>query len=128
SNIPGKIVHLLSNISIMKKALLFACTFLLSVSAIYITVNGKFLKHDNDAKQGAGDDAEDYFKWEQRRLADPSTGKIPDNIRAKELEFAATLPSDATLPNDRIASTSWASRGPWNVGGRTRAFAADVKN
>ena len=31
-------------------------------------------------------------QWELDRLKDPTTGKIPEGIRKKELAFAATLP------------------------------------
>src|SRR6185436_153354 len=86
-----------------------------------------------DAAESAGgdDDAEARYNWELARLADPSTGKIPDHIRADELEFAASLPKMQSLPGafGRFASTSnFVSRGPWNVGGRTRAIAVDVTN
>lgn len=67
--------------------------------------------------------------WELLRLRDPSTGQLPPNVREQELAFAATLPAredarGAKLPN--VRSTDWAFRGPWNVGGRTRALALDV--
>ena len=74
-------------------------------------------------------DAEARMKWEKQRLADPATGKIPEFIHGKEMAFAATLPKDAQLMNAKFSSTlTWDFRGPWNVGGRTRAFAIDVTN
>ncbi|MDG2164165.1 MAG: hypothetical protein P8K69_00255, partial [Flavobacteriales bacterium] len=54
--------------------------------------------------------------WSFSRLLNPE-GKIPENIRAKELEFAKTLPQNTKL------QTNWIARGPYNVGGRTRAMA-----
>ena len=30
--------------------------------------------------------------WERLRIADPNTGKIPKNIRKKEMMYASTLP------------------------------------
>lgn len=85
-------------------------------------------KHNKIHATSAGTDIGDYFKWEHKILADPITGKIPDNIRSNELAFAATLPDNNHLNNgDRIGSNDfWNERGPWNVGGRTRAFAADI--
>lgn len=69
--------------------------------------------------------------WELLRLRDPNTGKIPPNVRAQELAFAAGL----SVQNDAhgakspsVLGTDWAFRGPWNVGGRTRALALDVNN
>jgi hypothetical protein len=59
--------------------------------------------------------------WFSSRLVD-SSGKIPTNVRANELEFAKTLPKNESLVED------WIARGPYNVGGRTRAMALDVNN
>ncbi len=69
------------------------------------------------------DDATERYRWELSRLADPS-GKIPDNIRQKELAFAATLPNDVNANR----TISFNQRGPWNVGGRTRALGIDITN
>jgi hypothetical protein len=117
-------------ISKMKKTILsaglsvFAIILLFSVYQIMIK---KTVAHS--FKTSEGEDAEDFIKWDQKRLADPATGKIPDNIRVNELAFAATLPNDLSLGYDRaLTAGSWSMRGPWNVGGRTRSFAADVKN
>jgi hypothetical protein len=65
------------------------------------------------------------LKWELKRLCDPVTGKIPYGIRAKELAYAQTLPNDYYKSNSLF---NWTNRGPWNVGGRTRAFALDIQN
>jgi photosystem II stability/assembly factor-like uncharacterized protein len=54
------------------------------------------------------------------RLRDPETGRIPDGIREKELAFAKGL-KQAPRPK----ATSWAPRGPANVGGRSRAVSYD---
>ena len=78
---------------------------------------------------GSDDDANARYDYELMLLADPATGKIPANIRERELAFAATLPSDATLrASSRTTDLGWQPRGPWNVGGRTRAFAIDISN
>jgi len=62
-----------------------------------------------------------YYK---RLLADPTTGKIPDNIHAMELAFAAQLP----INQESKRSELWKARGPNNLGGRTRAFAINIDN
>ena len=62
--------------------------------------------------------------WERQRLADPATGKIPEGIEWQERQFAAHLPQ---VLQDR-SGPDWLARGPWNVGGRTRALAIDVTN
>lgn len=62
------------------------------------------------------------------RYADPTTGAVPENVRSMEMAFAATMPG--ALVNgksaDAVQSGTFVPRGPWNVGGRTRAFALDV--
>jgi hypothetical protein len=74
--------------------------------------------------------------WEEMRLVDPATGLIPADIHRREQEFARQLPSrrqsallealewDPEAKTDKI--NGWQFRGPWNVGGRTRALAIDV--
>ena len=69
----------------------------------------------------ASDNPAERVVWERIRLADPSTGEIPRNIRQKEMIFAKTLPKSKSL-----SKANWVHRGPYNVGGRTRAFAMDV--
>mgnify|MGYP001296622385 CR=1 FL=1 len=65
------------------------------------------------------------------RLKNPTTNEIPKDIRKKELRFAQTLPKDTNLDlpssyngNAKI-KLDWSLRGPYNVGGRTRAIAVD---
>ena len=64
-------------------------------------------------------------EWQRMRLADPATGQIPVGIEFLERQFAATLPRSVV---ERGGNGQWMSRGPWNVGGRTRALAMDVAN
>ncbi|MFN0212994.1 MAG: T9SS type A sorting domain-containing protein [Saprospiraceae bacterium] len=64
-------------------------------------------------------------EWERMRLADPATGQIPPGIQFLERQYAATLPQAVA---ERGGNGQWMSRGPWNVGGRTRALAIDVTN
>jgi len=80
------------------------------------------------------EDPQARYMYEYRRLRNPYTGKIPENIRQKELAFSATLPvAEArtfagTSRNARGQAEDWQRRGPYNVGGRTRALAIDVAN
>ena len=85
---------------------------------------------------GEEDDADARYQYELMMLRDPATGKIPANIREKELAFAKTLPHEEGVSffydkgaAERTTSVmDWQPRGPWNVGGRTRAMAVDVTN
>ena len=65
------------------------------------------------------------------KYADPATGKIPDNIRARELAFARTLPGaiNQRVKGEQVQTfSSFEQVGPHNVGGRTRALAMDVND
>ncbi|WP_299677241.1 T9SS type A sorting domain-containing protein [uncultured Tenacibaculum sp.] len=79
------------------------------------------------------DNAIERAEYEFERLKNPLTGKIPEGIRKAELKFATKI----TPSNDlrRLYSRSsngsfsnWQNRGPFNVGGRTRALAIDRTN
>jgi hypothetical protein len=91
---------------------------------------------DPSRKQEGGPDQR--RAWEEMRLADPVTGRIPADIHRREQEFARDLPSrsrsalleaaalDPSAKTDKI--NGWGFRGPWNIGGRTRALALDVSD
>ncbi len=65
-------------------------------------------------------------KWNVKRLANPKTGKIPRNVRRQELDFLKQM--NLTREGGIADSLEWVHRGPFRVGGRTRAFAIDVAN
>ncbi len=64
-------------------------------------------------------------EYEFDRLKDPVTGKIPENIRVRELAFASTLPKSYTK-SSRASLQIFEPIGPRNVGGRTRAISFDI--
>jgi photosystem II stability/assembly factor-like uncharacterized protein len=63
-------------------------------------------------------------------LKDPATGKIPEGIREKELAFAKRMLArqGASARTQARVIQDWEARGPYNVGGRTRALALDLEN
>ena len=82
----------------------------------------------NSYSQGTEfDEPQSRRDWELQRLQDPRTGKIPHNVRFKELAF---INSQGIKQANPIASegTPWMHRGPFHVGGRTRGAAVDVTN
>jgi hypothetical protein len=107
-------------------AALFAGVLLIS-AAYFSHRNSPLQTRLEESGSGMDDEAESRLRWDQKRLAGPD-GKIPDNIRSLELEFAATLPSDQSTHQLRSAFAGWSNRGPYNVGGRTRAFGVDILN
>ncbi len=85
-----------------------------------------------EASFGSADDPEARLRYEWMMLHDPKTGAIPPNIREKELAYAATLPAREQLnalgKGGAVRLANWSPRGPYNVGGRTRALAIDVSD
>jgi photosystem II stability/assembly factor-like uncharacterized protein len=72
------------------------------------------------------------FDW--LRLKSPHSNTIPIGIERRALEFSKTIPIrrnfSGGLKRSKGFGTSleWNSRGPYNVGGRTRALAIDVSD
>jgi hypothetical protein len=79
---------------------------------------------------GHGEDPGSRARWEWMMMQDPSTGRVPERIRERELAFARALPKrmPSLLKGGREAAVTWERRGPVNVGGRTRALALDRMN
>ncbi|WP_420577375.1 T9SS type A sorting domain-containing protein [Ekhidna sp.] len=74
------------------------------------------------------DDPRARLEFEFLRTKNPVTNKIPDNIRLKERML---MDQRQQALRSRISPLSapaitWENRGPFNVGGRTRALAIDV--
>lgn len=74
---------------------------------------------------GAPKNTQGRVEWEVERLRDPKTGRIPNNIRRRELEYKRKY-LKSYIRNSK--SSTWVNRGPYNVGGRTRTMALDVRN
>ena len=95
--------------------------------SLFFCIKGINVLAQNFPQFGSPDDPNGRAAWELKRQADPETGKIPTHIRERELMFSATLPSDNQLGN-RAENINWHARGPWNVGGITRALDMDVND
>ncbi len=105
--------------------------FAQSIIALSLLIS-VFAMRPNSAGHDADGESEDLYaraEWDRIRLCDPATGRIPNNIRDKELEFAGSLPRrDIGSHGLSIQSNTWSPTGPYNIGGRTRALALDVTN
>ncbi|MGQ0830013.1 MAG: WD40/YVTN/BNR-like repeat-containing protein, partial [Bacteroidota bacterium] len=111
--------------SFLSAVILSAC----AVTFIALTATNKKNVVISEPLNGVTENTSERIQWEIARLCDPSTGMIPSYIRQKELAYAATLPNDADGSSVRgMAGLTWLNRGPWNVGGRTRACAIDIAN
>jgi photosystem II stability/assembly factor-like uncharacterized protein len=81
------------------------------------------------AEMGEEENPAARAEWEHLMLRDPVTGRIPEGIRAGEMAFAAKLPrnrSGLLFKSSGMDGYTWSSRGPYNIGGRTRALGIDV--
>ncbi|MBP6732693.1 MAG: hypothetical protein KA149_11575, partial [Chitinophagales bacterium] len=104
-------------------------SFSFSALVVLLFINGNKQQPTNAAlkpqpglyENGGFDDENGADAYEFMRLRNPTTGVIPQDIRKKELAFAATLPL-----NNAQRSLQWENRGPINLGGRTRALALDI--
>lgn len=72
------------------------------------------------------EDLQGRKEYEHLLSADPRTGLIPYNIHKEELSFAQSI--EASTRHLRTNNLDIQSAGPFNVGGRTRAVAFDVRD
>lgn len=110
----------------MKKiaTLLIALTTIASAYYIFILTENQEIDSEQVFNQK-------YEQWLLDRYKDPATGKIPDNIRQRELEFAKNMNAKVSFfdKSNKIQSLNeWTSRGPYFMGGRTRALALDIND
>ena len=72
---------------------------------------------------------EERFQFEYDMQKNPLTGLIPPEEKAKELNSALESRAQASEGfQDRRFSAPYTSRGPSNLGGRTRGFAIDISD
>ncbi len=100
------------------------CIFLF---VCYLHMQKEESKLNTSARFSAGDDDDPQarLRHEWTMLRDPATNEIPSGIRQREMEFAKDLPKKEETDNP---DATWASRGPWNVGGRTRALGIHIND
>jgi photosystem II stability/assembly factor-like uncharacterized protein len=67
-------------------------------------------------------------EWEFKRMRDPVTNRIPDGIQAREMAWVKNVPVRQNgLFNNALVANNYIPVGPTQNGGRTRAFAYDVR-
>jgi hypothetical protein len=106
-----------------KHLLLFTLLFLFSACSV-IEQKAPVTIHAVATSAGSKANPHARANHELMKLVDPETGKIPEQMREKELDFISSLHSSPAM---RSVNT-WYSRGPFNVGGRTRALVLDKTN
>ena len=95
---------------------------LLLFTALILSFNALSQEKPKNVK----DDPINRVIYEHNMLVNPVTGKIPDNIKEEERKFIKSQNFRKNLKGTK--ATNWVHRGPFNVGGRTRALAIDVSS
>ena len=119
--------------------LLLAPLFLILLLTLYQKFNNEKFQEmpiPNARMQvGEEEDPNARLEFEWLRTRDPQTNEIPENIRLKEIDFVKNVPNrnQVSMKNvqggaSNLKTLNWDRRGPYNVGGRTRAMALDATN
>ncbi len=97
-----------------------------------ILMSGTALMAQQEREEDHGEEEDNpqaRIDFELLRTKNPETGRIPLNIRAMELAFMRSQNSGIDIPYAAGDITNpWKNRGPFNVGGRTRALAVDIRD
>lgn len=112
----------------MKSAKIYTC---LSIVGLAAAIASLILSGVRDVPAGGDGEliTKERLEWEIMRFRDPATGKIPGGIRNAELQYVRSLaPRGKGALVESMLSADWQRRGPFFVGGRTRALGIDVAN
>ncbi len=108
---------------------------LLTVSIFVFSLTFAMIQLSKSNKVNSNVTTQEVFSKKSQRYAydkfkDPATGKIPNNIRSLELNFIRnTFKLDSKKSsNTLLADSKWSNRGPFEIGGRTRAFDYDIRD
>jgi photosystem II stability/assembly factor-like uncharacterized protein len=111
----------------MKRLYIYSLFFVLAIGAsVGLWLGSGHFNVQKELKMPSGANEENgklRRAWEAMRLGDPASGRIPEGMSWIEREFAATYLWGTA---ERGVMATWQSRGPWNVGGRTRTLVIDV--
>ncbi len=118
----------------MKKLLFAILTFNISIAFAQQDGVSRVVKMIGKAQKASGlsvhkEDPESRTSFDRMRLQDPATGRIPSDIHTLETQyFKKSLRRDQSNFRTLENLIVWQNRGPFNVGGRTRALAIDVSD
>ena len=113
--------------------------FIIVISIVFVIVIFQYVFHPklaaekkhsvfkSEAAEGTEENPLARMEYEWSRLHNPATKEIPKNIAHDELVFARKLADQPGLQKVTDAN-DWIARGPYNIGGRTKAVAVDITN
>lgn len=100
-------------------------------TSLYLVVASIVLVSCSSQRVPDGPSVNGRKEFEELKHRDLSLGTVPHDMRQRELAFAQRL-ADQVLgtkaTEDAQSYAAWKSGGPWNIGGRTRAIAFDVRD
>ncbi len=100
----------------------FVLSLLLAAGIMFAISRFQYPQPKTERSLYANEESGEHVSRTFIRQRNPFTGELPKDMRQRELAFAATLPR----VSNNARSTNWQNRGPYNLGGRTRALALDV--
>jgi photosystem II stability/assembly factor-like uncharacterized protein len=105
----------------------YALLLILSLGALWRSTDRT---HMYDRSEARYDNPQARDEYDRMRLADPKTGEIPRDIRARELAFAERLTRNTSwrAQSASIHASEWAFAGPVNAGGRAQSIGIDIAN
>ncbi|MBU3678011.1 MAG: T9SS type A sorting domain-containing protein [Candidatus Kapabacteria bacterium] len=100
-------------------------------TSLYLIVASVVLVSCSSQRVPDGPSVSGRKEFDELKHRDPALGVVPTDMRQRELAFAQRL-ADQVLESKSSeevqAYASWKSGGPWNIGGRTRAIAFDIRD
>jgi len=109
-------------------SLLIFSAFIACTSSRKITEASSSSGQERQEKKNVHNGIEEYFKLEYLKTRNPATGKMEYEKLADAFEYMKAKRSSKMFRTDTaIADVSWTERGPWQVGGRTRAILWEPK-
>ncbi|HOZ51343.1 MAG TPA: hypothetical protein PLU17_05770, partial [Chitinophagaceae bacterium] len=109
-----------------KRLLVLSIITAIVISGFYLQQN-HIIIDSNIEYENSNEEHIQREAWENEKLVDPITREIPAGITYKNYSFLKELQHKESLSNERkTRGGTWVNRGPWNVGGRTRAMAIDI--
>lgn len=123
-----------TNFPFMKRLLVPALLLLLVLAVYFLKKDSIRASYPQKEREEEAQNHRDRLKYELDLVKNPITGKVPAGIYQQELAQAMMAPvKEGTISTSvngvskETANNSYIPAGPYNVGGRTRALAYDIR-
>jgi len=108
--------------------ILYSIALFFFMNAVAIGQSFEESKINKKTKERIPDNPFGRAEYEYQMLIDPQTGEVPRGIEVGELQYVNSSSANLRGKQNRAGSPVWIRRGPFNIGGRTRALALDKVN